>query len=1412
MRRKFFIGLLTALGFITLSSIAVIVFVRSGRLDRYIHDQIVEGFAERGIRAEVGGVNLDLRGYRVTLDDIKLFLEKDGRTLGSMSRFTAAFSVTDYLRQKIRITSIDIIDPQVFIEYDAQGVSNLDSLKTPKERESGRDDNVDFGSATISVTGGRLSLIDHKRNVTADVAEFKVDLTPAGGSNAHDRINHNLAFEIVRATASYEGRAIRNIKAGVNARLVEEGTRSFSAKEVKLSAGSDLGTLNAAGEVSKTDKLKYAADVKISVPLNQLGRVLTPLTGMNGAASLNGHVDGADADYQFTGEASSTGFTVSDFRVSGFRASTSVNGSGGEYKATSELRAESANASAVDSSKVQLGAVLKGTGLNFDASGKLALGSVDSGNIRVSELRARVEANRSRATFSDITAATLGGTVTGSATLAYGGGVSNVELAFNAIDLEQAAEAASAKEVSVSGNASGAVRVTFPGLKYQSATGRIESSFDASLAPARPGAERSPAKGQISLIALGNGFTVENAVIHSAKSEATAAGTVGMDGELSLDVRFKSEDMSEVQRALDAFGLVPEEVNDKYEFVVSDSGEFTGRVSGKLNAIHVSGRVQLETLEAHKERIGSFEGAISYSSALLRVENGRLSRDDGSHAEFSVNAPLKSDNEISFRASVSELDLAALTKIGAPGLEGFVSRGFLTGKIEMSGLPGLRTLKGSGDVTLKAAEFVIPSTESTDEEPVARRFSVPEFTGSMSIADSILNVPEVKMQLGDSDISGRLKLNLDTYEYSVNANGKNIDLAQVDLADNLKLAGKADVTVDSAGEWDNWTTVKLNAQIQGKDVAVNGRQFGDASLAASTLDGMLKLDAAGKVLDEMRTVSGTIDLRDKDNYPVSARIDFTDAELGPYLELISPSLSDIQGRATGTISLGGPLSNTDKVQAVARITKLDFGGALAEGRNYRIKNDGDIVITASPSAISVEPVTLTGDGTSIAIGGIMSLNNPSDSNLALNGELNLRLLASFTQVLYTTGVAKVKSSIVGTIGAPRLSGTAELSDAGVRILNFPISILHGNGIIRFTEDQALIENFKAAAPGGGRISIAGGAALSGLAPDRWRIEAAAEQVNIEYPRDTQTLFDGNFVFQGNRKFQVLSGDVRVRRAAYTKDLTLADLIATGGPFGKQFVETGPGGGGGGSGANTLAIDMRISADDTLIVRNNIADAAGGVYLNLRGPLSDPIAAGRVALNHGTIQFRNDRYELARALITFPPNRGAEPVFDVQADADISGYRVTINFDGTISKLHTRLRSDPELSVNDLVALVLTGRPTGDTTTAAAAAQTGLGLAQSLLSATLSEQIERQTQRLFGLNRFSIDPLLVGRGSDPGARVTIGQRVTKDFTITYSQNLTSGINGLDRVVLVEYRISNRLSIIGVRDERDIGFDIRIRKRF
>lgn len=1418
MRRKLLIGAVSLLSLVVLLLIAVFFYVRSGRLDAYLREQVVEALADVGIKAKIGSSHLDLRGYRVTLNDIELSAGEGQKPFGAIESFSAQFSVLSYLHQRIQITQVEITRPSVWIEFDEQGRSNLAALHAPPSKEEVKEKSITFLTSNFELKEGKIYFVDHQRNVSAEVTDMAVHLVPLEPASIQDRLNHRLEFGFKQARASFEGRKIQNITANILAHVTDKNAEILSLKDdsgkdvPQFKITSDLGKITVNGKVESFEPLKYSfGDVRAETLLDQIARVFAPATRMTGKVGFTGQVEGTGADYKASGAVSSDTVSVAGFRVAGVRVKTDISGSGDEYKGKVSLTSSGVSGAGLTTSAITFSDAVKGKALDFDATGSLNLASLKSGQVTVSGLKGALSLDRTRVNLSRFTASTLGGTVSGSASVAYGGGSSHVDAEFTSIDLDQVATLASAKDVKVRGAANGSAHLTFPRLNYQAATGKVQATFDAAVSPLDKEGEAAPGQGEISLVATGHGLNIERAYVRSKQSDLTLTGAIGWDGAGSLDVNFKSTDMSEVQRAVDGFGLIPDAVKFDYEIALAGDGEFIGKVQGKVSAPNVSGHIKLASIKSHDEETGSFEGDIAYSADLVRIDKAALVRPDGSRADFSLSAPIPAKDNIALKANLQNFDLAAI--LHTVRLKDFVSRGVVNGTIDLTGLPGPRTVEGSAKLTIAALEF---NRQAEEEGQEAKKISVSEFAGDITLANSVINVQNLHMRVGDSDIAGQGSYNLDTYEYSVNAEGKNVDLPLVsDVANTIQLTGKADVTIVGQGQWgkaEDWSKVHLNATIQGHNVAIEGRDFGDAKVVAFTDGGILKVEASGRLLDQQRTLEATIDLRDREHYPISAGIEFTDADIGPYLGLVAPELADIKGKATGNVKLSGPLLDTDKIQAVATLTKLEFGGAISERQTYKIVNQGDIVLAATPKEVTLNRVMFTGEGTSVTLEGVLSRDG-SRSNLTVNGEINLKLLSSFTPTIFTTGIAQLQASIVGKLDSPQLLGVANLRDIGIRILDFPISMARGNGQIRFTSNQAVIESFVGATPGGGTISIEGGAALSGLVPVQWRLEAKADQMGAEYPKDTQTVVDAQVTLEGNRKLQVLSGNAQVRRAAYTRDLTLEELITTGGPFQPDFLEAGPGGTGGPSGLPTV-LDLHITADNTLIVKNNLADAVGSAYINLRGTTDTIQASGRILLTRGTLNFRNGRYDLTRALITIPGRRGAEPTIDFQAESDIRGYHISINFNGTIAKLQTSVRSDPELPEPDIISLILTGSISGgDRSTIAGLGQTGLGLAQSILSASLSEQLERGTQRLFGLSRFSIDPLLVGRGNDPTARITIGQRIAKDLTVTYSQNLTSGVSGIDRVVLVEYRLSNRFSVVGIRNERgELGFDVRFRKKF
>ena len=187
-----------------------------------------------------------------------------------------------------------------------------------------------------------------------------------------------------------------------------------------------------------------------------------------------------------------------------------------------------------------------------------------------------------------------------------------------------------------------------------------------------------------------------------------------------------------------------------------------------------------------------------------------------------------------------------------------------------------------------------------------------------------------------------------------------------------------------------------------------------------------------------------------------------------------------------------------------------------------------------------------------------------------------------------------------------------------------------------------------------------------------------------------------------------------------------------------------------------------------------------------------------------------------------PRVEAPPVINLQAQADIRGYRVTVTMSGPISGgLTTTATSDPPLPQADVIALITTGQLSGGPEGTSTLAQTGLGTATSLLTDTLiNAPVQKATDKLFGLNRFEFDPVIAGRGGQsPTARLTVGRQVNRNLAITYSTNVTGEPN---QVIAVEYRVSDRLSFIAQYQQgstdtlrtrsNNFNFELRFRKRY
>ncbi|HKP48199.1 MAG TPA: translocation/assembly module TamB domain-containing protein, partial [Pyrinomonadaceae bacterium] len=596
----------------------------------------------------------------------------------------------------------------------------------------------------------------------------------------------------------------------------------------------------------------------------------------------------------------------------------------------------------------------------------------------------------------------------------------------------------------------------------------------------------------------------------------------------------------------------------------------------------------------------------------------------------------------------------------------------------------------------------------------------------------------------------------------------------------------------------------------------NGRDAGTLALVGRTENKQLNITLTTGLFGPNQTVAAQVNLG-SERLASTIETTLNNADLTGLLKMVLPQTDvKLSGRATGTLRASGDLLDEDGyftregLHGTANFTELNF-----RVEDVQLNATSPLIVQFSPTEVTFEKTNFTGPGTNVTLGGTLAVGPGGRQSMTVDGQLNLRALNGLSPDFFSSGSADVAVRVTGSYEVPRLNGTASVAGGSVSVLlgNERWTISNLKSLVRFTANQAQIDSMTGTI-GGGHVSITGGALLEGFTLSRFLFNIHGDEVTVPFPENFRTTADLDLEIKGSAREQLIGGIVNVRRTEYTTDIELADLINF---RREESIEEG------GELEITRAAlfsDLRVEGRNALVVRNNLADLVGSVSLQINGPVKDPIVSGRITASSGTLNFRNDRYEITRFLMDLPPSRGADPIINIQGESQIRGYRVTVGLNGPLSQPQAVVSSEPALPQADVVSLITTGQLSSGDTSASVLSQSGLGTATSLLTdALINAPAQRATSRIFGLSRFEINPVIGSAGSTPAARLTLGKRINKDVTVTYSTNVTSDPN---QILAVEYRVSDRLFFIAQYEQastrkltarnNNFSFEIRFRRRF
>ncbi len=492
-------------------------------------------------------------------------------------------------------------------------------------------------------------------------------------------------------------------------------------------------------------------------------------------------------------------------------------------------------------------------------------------------------------------------------------------------------------------------------------------------------------------------------------------------------------------------------------------------------------------------------------------------------------------------------------------------------------------------------------------------------------------------------------------------------------------------------------------------------------------------------------------------------------------------------------SVGGTISvrldaQASKPDLNALTAKLSFDELRLNLAKIPLEQQGTSTITVENGIARVEQFRLTGPDTAVQLSGTAGLNEPRPLDLHVNGNFDAALLAAFTSDVRAQGATTIQLALSGTAVDPKASGFLEMKQGQLSLPSPRIAADNLNVRIDVNGNRLTIARLDGGL-NGGTLTGSGGLSYANGEPVDVNLKIQAKDVYLDYPQNLKTVSNGEITLQSQADRYVLGGRINITEGSYTDQLNLDQGLASYLNKSSELdltQERNPL-------LQRLHFNIAVRTQNPLVVDNNLAKAELDVNVRIAGTYYDPGLTGRINIEEGGKLNLNERtYLLDRGVITFTSEQRIEPSLDLLARTQAAGYDITLQIQGSPGNLETTFTSDPPLPEPDIIAVLLTGRKVEDLS----GHEVDIAKEQvlSYLTGRVGGAIGRSIEQATGLSQVRIEPNLIANESDPTARLTVGQNITRKLNLVYSMNLT---DSSDQIYILEYDITKRFQTRGIK---------------
>ena len=1014
----------------------------------------------------------------------------------------------------------------------------------------------------------------------------------------------------------------------------------------------------------------------------------------------------------------------------------------------------------------------------------------------------RLELSRQKLRLPDLELSALHGNFRGSAEVSD----------FRRLTLSGTAQGLALKDlIELGGRKAGALDGILSGplrLNGELTHGRLRNITAEAQVAIAPGTKGTPVAGEIAVSFHQSAEKVELGSAHLTigSTQATLSGVLGQQ----LAVHVTSKNLND---ALALFPLIGEETPKGAPISLdASSATFDGVIVGPLADPRISGKAEVGRFTFRGHRFDRLTADVDAGQSSANFRTLTLTQDkmriEGQGRVGLHKWQVEDASNISGLLSITGADVQTLAQETGTQLPAPITGG-LSGTVRVSG--SLDSPLASG--TIEAAN-VSAYGEHADS-----------FRGDVTISATAIEVSDGNIISGPARIAISGAYNHTARDWKDGAlrfdiSTTRLTLAQIKHVHDLEsgLGGDVSIKANGAAKVVNGVIdlTSLTGQLSLHNAVLDGHPYGDLDLNASTRLPVLGVNA--KVNLGGIQIEGSGEWRMEGDYLGVARFriprvpfaSLHDLIPGPHVRAALPFDGFLQGDAT----VSGPLNDLRAMKADVVLSNVQLnanpsaspkGGFQAQ--DLVLRNAAPVRLEATTKTIDIRAASFTARETSLTASGRLTMDSKSPWDLTVDGRINLSILQIFNPNLLASGASVVNLAVRGPLMEPQVDGRLELQNASLFLRDFPNGVDQANGLILFDRNRATVQNLTAVS-GGGNVTFESGSFVGfrGTAL-LYRLQASATNVRYRTPDGISMTMDGAMALVGTSENSVLSGTVRVARAAFNPRTDVGALLAaTQSPVSANLEPN--------EYLRGVQFDVSIQSAPSLEVQTSLArNIQADANLRLRGTPDRPVLLGSVSVSSGQIEFFGNKYTINRGDIRFINPVHIEPTLDMDLETQVRGITVDISFTGSLNKLNFSYRSDPPLQASDIVALLAVGRTPSLTSPLAAAQNTDISYLGTGNNALLGEALTPSSgrlQKLFGVSHIKIDPQITDVTTLPQARLTFEQTVSSAVTLTYITNLAVANQ---QIVRVEWDLNRRWSVVALRDENGaFSIDILYKKTF